>query len=178
LEPEAGVNASVELAHQVISICHFADEDQGTTVTPTVLSAGTTTNSVPESARVHIDVRGWTGSELQRVDHALRRLAPHLRDAAIEVNGGINRYPMEPSTSAQLVAIAQQAAADLGLEELRTVQVGGASDGNFTAAIGIPTLDGLGAVGGNPHARSEWVDISTLPDRTALLATLINRICE
>jgi glutamate carboxypeptidase len=177
LEPERGVNAAVELAHQVLAVETLAAPGAETTVIPTVLAAGSTSNTVPERGVLTVDVRGWTRDELQRVDGAIRGLLPRLPRAAIAVDGGINRYPLEPAMALPLLEVAQAAARDLGLPRLEGVRSGGGSDGNLTAALGVPTLDGLGAVGGHPHGRDEWVDVAAMPDRTALLAAIINHLC-
>lgn len=173
LEPELGANAGVELAQQVLALDELARADTGTTVTPTVLAGGTTSNTVPASAHVVIDVRAWTRGELDRVDAALRTTTPRLAGTSLAVEGGINRYPLEADQAVGLLAIAQDAARDIGLPPPSGVRSGGGSDGNFTAALGIPTLDGLGAIGAHPHARSEWADADAMPDRSALLAALI-----
>ncbi|MFL6071872.1 MAG: M20 family metallopeptidase [Mycobacteriales bacterium] len=173
LEPERGVNATVELAHQVTGLAALADPAWGTTVTPTVLSGGTTTNTVPESAQVAVDVRAWTATEQDRVDAALRGLAPVLPGARLEVSGGVHRRPLEETASGALHALAERAADDVGLELPPPARSGGASDGNLTAALGIPTLDGLGAVGEYPHGRGEYVLLSALAPRAALLARLL-----
>ncbi len=177
LEPELGVNAGIELAHQVLALQALAAPAEGTTVTPTVLAAGTTTNTVPEAASVHVDVRGWSRDELDRVDAEVRRLSPRLRGATLAVDGRVNRYPLEAAMALPLLEVAQAAARDIGLPPLVGVRSGGGSDGNLTAAIGVPTLDGLGAVGGHPHGRDEWVDVAAMPERAALLAALIDRLC-
>jgi glutamate carboxypeptidase len=176
LEPELGINAGVELAHQILALQQVADPAAGTTVTPTVAVAGTTANSVPETAQLTIDARAWTRAELDRVDTAVRALRPHLPDAALTVEGGINRYPLEPEHALGLYALARQAAHDVGLHPPDAVRSAGASDGNLTAALAIPTLDGLGAVGAHPHARSERVHTHAMPDRAALVAALVDRI--
>jgi glutamate carboxypeptidase len=177
LEPELGVNAGVELAHQVLALESLAAPGAGTTVTPTVLAAGTTPNTVPERGVLTVDVRGWSRDELQRVDRAIRDLPPRLPGAAIAVTGGVNRWPLEPAMASPILEIAQSAAADIGVPRLDGVRSGGGSDGNLTAAAGVPTLDGLGAVGGHPHARTEWVDVAAMPDRAALLAAIVDRLC-
>ncbi len=173
LEPEAGVNASVELAHQLLAVTAAADQALGTTVTPTVAQAGSTSNTVPAQGAFAVDVRARSTAEQARVDAALRGLRPVLPGAAVRVAGGPNRPPLEASASADLFARACVLAAGLGLAPLRSAAVGGASDGNFTAGVGTPTLDGLGAVGGGAHADDEHVLIEHLADRTALLAALI-----
>ncbi|MFE2873450.1 M20 family metallopeptidase [Embleya sp. NPDC059259] len=176
LEPELGVNATVELAHQVLAMSSAQRADLGTTVTPTVATSGSTVNTVPETAAFDIDVRGWTRAELDRVTRHMQTLRAVLPDAELSVTGGVNRYPLEEAMSADLVAHARAAARELGLPEPEGVRSGGGSDGNLTAAIGIPTLDGMGAVGGHPHARDEFVQIATMPARTALLAATLDRL--
>ena len=173
LEPEKGINAGVELAHQVLAITDLGNVELGTTVTPTVLAAGTTTNTVPARARISVDVRVRTLAEQQRVDDDFRGLQPVLPGAVLDIEGGPNRPPLQATASAALFARAAELAAEAGLEPLQSMAVGGASDGNFTAGIGIPTLDGLGAVGGGAHADDEHVIAEKIPGRTALLAILI-----
>ncbi|SCL57634.1 glutamate carboxypeptidase [Micromonospora eburnea] len=174
VEPHRGVNAGVEVAHQALAVQRFADGE--TTVTPTVLSAGTTSNVVPESGALSVDVRAWTREELHRVDALVRSLRPRLPGARLTVTGGVNRYPMPPEVAAPLLRVAQEAATRMGLPAVRGVHAPGASDANFTGALGVPTLDGLGGVGGLPHARGEWVDVSRMAERTALLAAVIRRV--
>lgn len=173
LEPEAGVNAALEAASQLLAVAGLAAPPLGTTVTPTLLRAGTTTNTVPAEARFSVDVRARVVAEQERVDAALAALSPVLPGARVTLTGGPNRPPMESSASAGLFARAQRLAAELGLAPLRAAAVGGGSDGNFTAGVGVPTLDGLGAVGGGAHADSEHVLVSELAPRTALLTALV-----
>jgi glutamate carboxypeptidase len=172
LEPEAGVNSTVELAHQVLAVRALADPLLGTTVTPTRIAAGTTTNTVPAAGEFAVDVRVRTAAEQKRVDAAMLALAPVLPGARIVVEGGPNRPPLEATASEDLYAHAVTVAERLGLPPLTRASVGGASDGNFTAGIGTPTLDGLGAVGGGAHADSEHVVVAELPRRAALVAAL------
>ncbi|MBB2914636.1 glutamate carboxypeptidase [Streptosporangium becharense] len=146
------------------------------TVTPTVLSAGTTTNTVPALARLAVDVRVPTRAAQRRVDELMRALSPRLSGTRLEVRGGPNRPPLEHSSSAELFALAQRVAAGLGLAPLSGAGVGGASDGNYTAGVGCPTLDGLGAVGGGAHADGEHVVVAEMPGRTALLAGLVEAV--
>lgn len=176
LEPETGVNALVELGHQILAVNELGDPRAGTTVTPTVARAGTTTNSVPESAQLDIDVRSWTQDELDRVEGELRALTARLPEARLDVTGGINRPPLERAMSAALLTKAQEAAHVKGLDAPGEAAVGGASDGNLTAAAGTPTLDGLGARGGGAHARHEWVETRSLAQRALLLAGLIDAL--
>lgn len=178
LEPEKGVNAGIELAHQILAIAKLADPALGTSVTPTVLSAGTTTNTVPALATVDVDVRVRSFAEQERVDRQVRSLVPVNPQAKLEISGGANRPPMESVGALPLFALAQKIAAKHGLGTLEAVAVGGASDGNFTAGIGVPTLDGLGAVGGGAHARSEHALMEFVAPRTALLLDLVASLLE
>lgn len=178
LEPHNGVNATVELAHQVLAVAQLGDQAMGTTVTPTVLRSGTTSNTVPAGGKFAVDVRVRTADEQRRVDDAMCALRPVLANARVTVRGGANRPPLERAASAVLFDLAADIAAQLGLPALKSAAVGGASDGNFTAAIGTPTLDGLGASGGGAHADSEHVLIDELPGRAALLAELMRAVCS
>lgn len=176
LEPEKGINAAIELAHQVIEISALARPDVGTTVTPSVIAAGSTSNTVPGAARLDVDVRAFTGSEQERVDASLRSLTPRLEGAEISVARLATTSPLERTSSVELYSIAQRVASDLGLPPLTEAAVGGGSDGNFTAGLGIPTLDGLGAVGDNAHAEGEWISVPAMPERAALVAGLIEEL--
>jgi glutamate carboxypeptidase len=173
LNPERGINASVEAAHQVLAVTALADAAMGTTVTPTVMQAGTAANVVPARASFAVDVRVATVMEQLRMDEAMSDLQPALPGAAVSVSRGPRCPPMEPASSQALFAHAQCVAARLGLEPLRGVLVGGASDGNRTAGAGTSTLDGLGAVGGGAHASEEHVLVESMPGRAALLAGLL-----
>jgi len=171
LEPEAGVNALVEASHQVIDIVTIGQPEIGTTVTPTVATAGTTDNVVPAEASVIVDVRVESADEKERVEAAFRALTPHLNEATISVTGGVNRPPMPESASAELFALARDV-----LPGIEGTSVGGGSDGNFTAAIGVPTLDGLGAVGGGAHADHEYLVIDKMTERSQLIAGLVTAL--
>lgn len=171
LEPEIGVNALVEAAHQVLAINQFGDASVGTTVTPTVAAAGTADNVVPAEARIRVDVRVESADEKFRVESAMAALMAVDTNTSIEVSGSIGRPPMPESASAAIFPLAELVAPGIG-----GVAVGGGSDGNFTAAIGVPTLDGLGAVGGGAHADTEHVIVATMPARAALIANLVAAI--
>jgi glutamate carboxypeptidase len=173
LEPERGVNAVAELARMVDEVGALSNPELGTTVTPTVFRGGGRVNVVPEQAELEVDVRFATPGEAVRVDSAIRRLKPLHPEAVLEFEGGPNRPPLETSVSASLFAVAREVGAWLRLPPLEAVTVGGGSDGNFTAAMGIPTLDGLGIVGGNAHAPGEWADLDSIPERAALVAGCI-----
>ncbi len=168
LEPEKGINALVEAAHQVLRISEFGDPSVGTTVTPTVARVGTADNVVPAEARVIIDVRVTNADEKARIEGLMYGLTPAIKGTVIEVRGSISRPPMPESASATLFPLAQHVDPTIS-----GVAVGGGSDGNFTAALGVPTLDGLGAVGGGAHADHEFVLIDTMPTRVALLTGIL-----
>ncbi|MFG2077739.1 M20 family metallopeptidase [Nonomuraea maritima] len=174
LEPEKGANAGVELAHQILAVAALGSG--ATTVTPTVLSGGSAQNTVPAVASVAVDVRAAEVREQERVDAAIRALRPVVPGTRLEVLGGPNRPPLEAAMSASLYALANRLAAELGLGTLPSAAVGGASDGNFTAGVGCPTLDGLGAVGGGAHADHEHVLVAEMPRRTALLRALVEAV--
>ncbi|MFJ9074733.1 M20 family metallopeptidase [Streptomyces sp. NPDC102278] len=171
LEPSAGVNALVEASHQVLRIAEFGRPDLGTTVTPTVAAAGTLDNVVPAEASVVVDVRVESTAEKERVEAAFAALTPHLDEARIRVEGAVGRPPMPESASAELFAVARRL-----LPGIEGRAVGGGSDGNFTAALGVPTLDGLGAVGGGAHADHEYLVIDAMAERAHLVAGLVHAI--
>ncbi|MGW0904159.1 M20 family metallopeptidase [Streptomyces sp. NPDC002853] len=183
LEPEKGINAAVEAAHLILALEGLTEEvnvgapqDWRTTVVPTVVGAGTTTNTVPAEARVSVDVRVPTLRAQERVDAAMRALKPTVPGARLDVLGGPNRPPLELSSSAELFERAHRLAERLGLEPLSSAAVGGASDGNFTAGLGCPTLDGLGAVGGGAHADHEHLIVAEMVPRARLLAALVEEV--
>jgi glutamate carboxypeptidase len=163
----------VAAAQLITRIATFGDPEKGTTVTPTVASAGTADNVVPALTRVRVDARVVAAGEKERVEQLMATLSSDVPGAGVEVTGGLDRPPMPESASAKLFAVAVAAAASAGLAAIRGVAVGGGSDGNFTAAIGVPTLDGLGAVGAGAHADDEYVLVDTMIDRARLLAAII-----
>ncbi|MFD9380612.1 M20/M25/M40 family metallo-hydrolase [Streptomyces sp. NPDC059999] len=171
LEPAAGVNALIEASHQVLRIAELGRPDIGPTVTPTVAAAGTLDNVVPAEATVVVDVRVESTAEKERVESAFAALAPHLDGAEISVEGAVGRPPMPVEASAELFALAQRL-----LPGIEGSSVGGGSDGNFTAALGVPTLDGLGAVGGGAHADHEYLVIGAMAERANLVAGLVRAI--
>ncbi|WP_427925548.1 M20/M25/M40 family metallo-hydrolase [Streptomyces sp. cg40] len=171
LEPAAGVNALVEAAHQVLAIAELGRPEVGTTVTPTVASAGTLDNVVPAAATVVVDVRVESPEEKERIESAFATLTPQIDEAVITVRGSVGRPPMPESAAAGLFAVAQRL-----LPGLEGRAVGGGSDGNFTAALGVPTLDGLGAVGGGAHADHEYLVVASMSERARLVAGLVDAI--
>jgi glutamate carboxypeptidase len=171
LEPEKGVNSLIEAAHQVLTIATFGSSDAGTSVTPTVAHAGTADNVVPAETRIKVDVRVTSADEKDRIEALMAGLTPVDQAATIAVTGAIGRPPMPVESSSTLYPLAEAAMPGIG-----GVAVGGASDGNFTAALGIPTLDGLGAVGGGAHADHEWVEADTMVGRVELLGGILQRL--
>lgn len=169
LEPERGLNALAGMARLIPEIEGFADARRGTTVTPTLCRSGTASNVVPAEAVVTVDVRVETLDEMDRIVGCFAGLS--ASGFEIDVVGGINRPPMSAEMSRSLMDLALEV--DPGLE---AVAVGGASDGNFTAAIGIATLDGLGAVGGGAHADHEFVVTDAMPGRARLVTGIIDRL--
>jgi glutamate carboxypeptidase len=154
----------------------MTDIQLGTTVTVGVIQGGTRSNVVPAEAGVEVDVRISTNEEASRMTRAMHGLQPRLLGAQLEVRGGINRPPMERTTdTVRLFELARTIGKELGIA-IEEGSTGGASDGNFTSALGIPTLDGLGAIGDGAHSVDEYVDVASLPLRAALIAGLIQRI--
>jgi glutamate carboxypeptidase len=178
LEPEKGVNATTEIAHTILKLASLENTDHGTTVVPTVVHSGNTTNTVPHHAVLDIDIRSFEISELERIHAAITDITPVNPLARIEVRGGINRPPLQPASTAALYKRVEKIAAAIGMAPLGSAQVGGASDGNFAAAAGAQVLDGLGAVGQGAHAPHEWVSAASLEPRTALLHALIKDLLD
>jgi glutamate carboxypeptidase len=169
----AGASAIVELARQIERIAGFTDLKRGITVNPGVIAGGTRTNVVAAEARAEVDIRILKAADGPRLEKRFRSLKPFDKRCTIQVDGGLNRPPME--RSAGIVALfrkAQSLAREMGMD-LEESTTGGGSDGNFTAALGVPTLDGLGGVGEGAHAANESILIDRIADRTALLAKLI-----
>ena len=172
VNPAEGINAISELARQIIRIEKLSEPRRGLTVNIGTVEGGTRSNVVPEFARATVDVRIPKFDDQQRIEKAIFALKPVHAGAKLAIEGGINRPPLEPSMTAELFGKAQVAARNLGFE-LTGAASGGGSDGNFSAAMGIRTLDGLGGVGDGPHALHEHVIIRELPRRAALLAALL-----
>jgi glutamate carboxypeptidase len=170
---EKGVNAIEELAHQILAIQGLTDYATGTTLNVGVVGGGTRSNVVPAQAWARVDARVVTAAETARVEAGMQGLAPRKRGARLEVSGGINRPPMVRTPQiAALYARAESLAAEMGLR-ITEAGSGGGSDGNFTAALGVATLDGMGVVGDGGHALHEHAVIASLPERAALLAAMI-----
>jgi glutamate carboxypeptidase len=176
VEPEKGISAVHELANQIRAITALADPERGTTINVGVIEGGTRPNVVAAQARAEIDVRFARADEADRVVAAIRALQPTLPAARLRITGGIDRPPMERSDGiARLAELAQRLARDIGFS-LTETSTGGGSDGNFTAALGVPTLDGLGPDGGGAHADSEHLLIGSWLQRTELIRRLLEAI--
>jgi glutamate carboxypeptidase len=176
LEPEKGINATAEIATMVLAVVKLENLEFGTTVVPTVMHSGTTTNTVPALATLDIDVRSFSADELQRIDAAIKGMAAIHPEAGIEIAGGINRPPLEVLSTASLYKTLEKVALEIGMEPIGHASVGGASDGNFAAAAGAKVLDGLGAVGDGAHAPHEQILLSSIPVRVKLLTAFIKEL--
>ncbi|HKD63763.1 MAG TPA: M20 family metallopeptidase [Candidatus Acidoferrales bacterium] len=174
IEPEKGVNAVHELALQIARLVKMNDRVRGITVQATVVAGGTTSNVVPERARAEVDIRFARLEDAARIERGLRGLRPILRGARVEVQIGGMRPPLERSAGVRrLFRVARGLMAEMGLS-MGEAATGGGSDGNFTAALGVPTLDGLGAVGDGAHSSREHVVVRELGTRAALIAGLLS----
>ena len=172
INPSAGVNAISELARQIPRIERLARPKRGLTVNVDVIQGGTRVNVIPELAVARVDVRVPAARDREMIEARMRALSALHPDAKLEISGGVNRPPMERKMASALFRTARELGRQMGLE-LKEAATGGGSDGNFTAALGIPTLDGLGGTGDGAHARHEHVMLAELPQRASLLAALI-----
>jgi glutamate carboxypeptidase len=172
LAPQEGINAIHELARQLLRIEKWNDSRRGVSVNADIIEGGTRVNVIAERARAVLDLRAQRVSDMHRLERKLRALRPSLPGAKIEIRGGFNRSPLERKFSAALFARAKSLAAQMHLT-LGECTAGGGSDGNLTAALGVPTLDGLGAVGHGAHSKDEHILVNTMPARAALLAALL-----
>ena len=172
VEPEKGISAVQELAHQILALHSLTNLEVGTTVNVGVVKAGTRSNVVAAHAEAHIDVRAWTKAEMERVGSAILDLEPMVDGTVVQVTGGENRPPLERSATGALFEQAQAIGRTLGMA-LHEAGTGGGSDGNLTGAIGVPTLDGLGIPGHGAHADHEHIEVDTIGERAALLTALL-----
>jgi len=173
VDPEKGVNAVHELALQIERLMKVNNPARGITVQTTVVTGGTVSNVIPDYARAEVDIRFSQAADGPELNRKLRSLRPISKGARLEIRGGTNRPPLERTAAVRaLFRHAQELMHDMGLA-LDEASTGGGSDGSFTAALGVPTLDGLGAVGDFPHGPREHVLIGALPERAALLAGLL-----
>jgi glutamate carboxypeptidase len=176
IEPQKGASAVQELAHQILRVNALQNLARGISVNVVQVSGGLRSNVIPDEARATVDVRVPTAAAAGEVDAAFRALRAIDGRTTVEATGGIDRPPLERTSHVErLYKQATDVARELG-QELAEGGTGGGSDGNFTAALGIPTLDGLGAIGDGAHALHEHVDIETLADRAALVAGLIMKL--
>jgi len=172
LDPEAGINAIHELAAQIVRIEKWNDPRRGITINADLIDGGTRTNVIADRARVNFDLRAWRLSDMTSIEKRIRTLKPISHGVKLEFRGGFDRPPLERSRSAVLFGRAKSLAKQMGYT-LGEAAAGGASDGNLTGALGVPTLDGLGAVGDGAHSDAEHILIKTMPFRAALLAALL-----
>lgn len=173
---EKGASAVLELARQIGRIAEFTDLKRGITVNPGVISGGTRSNVIAGFAETDIDIRVPRARDAAAMDKKFHALKPFDKRCTLQVSGGMNRPPMVRTVEvARLFRLAQQIASGIGVE-LEESSTGGGSDGNFTAALGVPTLDGIGAVGEGAHAAHESVLVNRLADRVALLAHLVSQM--
>jgi glutamate carboxypeptidase len=173
LDFSAGASAILEMTKQIQRIAGFTKLSRGITVSTGVISGGTRSNVIPEECRAEIDVRIPRAADARYLERKFASLRPFDKRCSIKIEGGLNRPPLECSALVrELFRTAHAAARELGVEQGQT-SAGGGSDGNFTAALGIPTLDGLGAVGEGAHSSNESILIDRIADRTALLAKLV-----
>jgi glutamate carboxypeptidase len=177
-DPSRGANATVELARLLLEVEQLTDASRGTTVTPTLVSGGVTQNTIPDRAWFYTDCRVVDFDEQQRVDAAMHALRTTDRRVQVDVSGGPNRPPFPVSVGEALHLRAARLTGEMGLAPVAGVLVAGGSDGNFTAAIGVPTLDGLGAVGDLAHGEGEYIEIAAMAERAALLAGLVEELLE
>lgn len=171
VDPDKGVNAIEEMAHQILAVHQLADRTQGTTLSAGVIAGGTATNVVPARCVTQIDVRAWTQPEADRLQRAMHALTPVLAGAQVAVSGGWNRPPLERAATGALFTRVQTIGRTLGLA-LEEGSTGGGSDGNFTGALGVPTLDGLGVPGDGAHADHEHILVDKISERAALLVAM------
>lgn len=176
LDPEHGINAALEVARQVLDLAELADPASGTTVTPSLISAGTAANTVPARAVAHFDVRFATREEAERVAAGFAAVRSVIPGAVTTVEQETFVPPLERNSSQALFELAVRLQGELGLPQLREASVGGGSDGNHIAALGVPTLDGLGAVGDHAHGEGEFVVVPAMAERAALLAALVSEL--
>lgn len=176
LEPEKGINSIEEMSHIVLELQKLNDNKEGTTVNVGTIHGGTTSNVVPAEAEITVDIRVWSLEEADRITSVFNSLKPANKNARISVTGEFDRPPMTSSEKTRkLVDVIKEISFEMG-KKLEDTSVGGASDGNLVAPLGVPVIDGFGAVGGGAHSRSEWVDVSEIPFRAALLARVVTQI--
>ena len=179
-DPEKGANAVVELAHQMLAARALADPDQGTTVNPTICRGGEKVNVIPDLAKAWVDVRIQTHAEALRIEAALKKLSEQVQTPGVQVTveGSIVRFPMEPSPDTMLLWEQLQAAAATLDLDIGWVSTGGVSDGNWTAAVGTPTIDGMGTVGAHAHSPDEYIELDSIVPSIQIFTTLCEMLVE
>jgi len=180
VEPEKGINAVVELAHQILAITSFADPESGTTVNVDMIQGGTKANVIPDYARAVVDVRVADASEKERIETCFQQIAQHthVNGVRVETRGGIYRPPMVPSEKTLML---WEQIAEIGTrlgQEMKLIATGGGSDGNFTSALGIPTIDGLGPRGGSAHSQDEFLDLESINSTVELICEISKSAAE
>jgi glutamate carboxypeptidase len=177
VEPEKGANAAVEIAHQVLAIYRFDEQaEDGISANVTVLRSGEKTNIIPEQARASVDVRVARRKQTETVEAFFRSLPDntHVPGVALSISGGVGRPPMEAGEKTmQLWALIEDQAAQMDLS-IASVATGGCSDGNYTSAQGVPTIDGMGPIGANAHRPDEYVDLDSVLSQIELIVS----VCE
>ena len=178
--PEDGANAVIELAHQILAIKELARIDRGTTVNVTVISGGTAANVIPDLAKASVDVRIAEPEEAQRIEDGFKALSQNIQtpDVRVEVAGGINRPPMVPSEKTlqlweQITSIGEAIGIDM-----RLTSTGGCSDGNFTASLGIPTIDAMGVRGGGAHSLDEYIELDSIVPNVHLMCEIVKGFAD
>jgi glutamate carboxypeptidase len=172
LAPEKGINAIHELATQISRIARWNNHRRGVTINADVVEGGSRTNVIADRAKATLDLRAWRSADMRSLEKRLHSLKPVHRGAKLEITGGFDRPPLERKHSAALFFRAKSLAKRMGFV-IEEAAAGGGSDGNFTAALGIPTLDGLGAVGDGAHSAHEHILARAMPERSALLAAVL-----
>lgn len=180
IEPEKGRSAIEELAHKIVKLHELNDHEHGISVNVGIIEGGNAVNTVSATAIGHIDVRVATEEQAEEMEHKIETMcaSSDVSGTEIELTGDISRPPMVKNEKiARLFQVVKKVGAELGIE-LKDTKTGGGSDASFTAAMGIPTIDGLGPVGGNAHSEKEYLDIPSLTERTLLLAKVIEKLVE
>ena len=180
VEPEKGANAVVELAHHIVDIAGFGNSQLGTTVNVNIANGGTKGNVIPDYAKARVDMRFAEADEVQRVEDCFRQISQttHVDGVRTEVDGEINRPPMVPSEKTrQLWDRIAKIGTDLG-QDMKLIATGGGSDGNFTSALGIPTIDGMGPRGGRAHSEDEFLDLESITPTVQLVSEICKAAAE
>jgi glutamate carboxypeptidase len=180
VEPEKGANAVVELAHHIVDVATFGNAELGTTVNVNIANGGTKTNVIPDLAKARVDVRFAEAGEIKRIQACFQEITQraHVNGVRTEVEGEVNRPPMVPSEiTLQLWDRIAEIGTRLG-QELKLIATGGGSDGNFTAAMGIPTIDGMGPRGGRAHSEDEFLDLDSITPTVQLICEVCNAAAE